>query len=170
MKNLQKTINVRVQISILGGKNSNENELTCSKTSLKDWKIQLLKLINVRSQIRAYGWEKYCKLIKLRRTFIWNPKVTKLMNQLFTYFFNKNSNSGLMCTISASPINNTSQTCYLGGNGTCWNNQYSFRSTSPCKWFAIIVLKHFKLFQNHLKTVQRYQNIHKKSEMTYFYH
>ena len=33
-----------------------------------------------------------------------------------------------MCTISASPINNTSQTCYLGGNGTCWNNQYSFRS------------------------------------------
>ena len=39
MENLQKTINKGVQISIQGGKNSNENELTCSKTSLKDWKF-----------------------------------------------------------------------------------------------------------------------------------
>ena len=37
------------------------------------WKFQ--KSINVRSQIRAYGWEKFWKLINVRRTFIWNPKV-----------------------------------------------------------------------------------------------
>ena len=36
MENLQKTINIRVQISIMGGENSNENELTSSKTNLKD--------------------------------------------------------------------------------------------------------------------------------------
>ena len=33
------------------------------------------KLINIRFQIRAYGWEKCWKLINVRRTFIWNPKV-----------------------------------------------------------------------------------------------
>ena len=34
--------------------------------------------INVRSQIRAYWWEKLLKLINVPRTFIWNPRVCTL--------------------------------------------------------------------------------------------
>ena len=35
-------------------------------------------MINVWSQIRVYGWEKYKKSINVRCTFIWNPKVVHL--------------------------------------------------------------------------------------------
>ena len=33
------------------------------------------KLIIIRSQIRKYGWEKFLKLIIVRRTIIWTPSV-----------------------------------------------------------------------------------------------
>ena len=38
-------------------------------------------LINVQSQIRAYGWEKTWKLINVRRTFIWHPRVQRIPGQ-----------------------------------------------------------------------------------------
>ena len=38
------------------------------------------KSINIRSLIRSYGWEKYQKLINVRRTFIWNLKVSMMLN------------------------------------------------------------------------------------------
>ena len=87
-------INVRVQINIRDGKFERNNKHTGGKVAMKihllaqklskntrflwkkhyfNWEFQ--KSINIRFQIRAYGWEKCWKLINVRRTFIWNSKV-----------------------------------------------------------------------------------------------
>ena len=45
-------------------------------TFLQQFKISFISnLIIVQSQIRKYGWEKILKLIIIRRTIIWSPRV-----------------------------------------------------------------------------------------------
>ena len=100
LRTLRCLINVRVLINIRGGKFWKTNKHTgpnkstgwinvlnillmwcilCKKRAiLFVWDIIASNLINVRSLIRRYWWEKPLKLINVRRTFIGHPRVIRM--------------------------------------------------------------------------------------------
>ena len=55
--------------------------------SNKLWILFISRLIIIRSQIRKYGWEKLLKLIIVRRTIIWTPRVVDVECQLSTIIY-----------------------------------------------------------------------------------